>query len=98
MRVDALQTDTSEPFDTRPAASVVAGIETRPRSDAPFERVCDRLCLLVTRLLDVSAAVVSLREEDRVLPVGLHGLNELHDWGRSPLSISLSGHTGGEGE
>jgi PAS domain S-box-containing protein len=98
MRVDSIHTETTDPFDASPAASLVGELEASPRPGTTFEDVCNRLCQLATRLLGVPAAVISLREKDSILPVGVFGLDEHYSWGRTPLSISLSGHPGGPGD
>jgi PAS domain S-box-containing protein len=99
MPVDSIATKLAEPPLRSVAASLVAELGGHSQPVPSLERVFTDLCVLAARLLDVSATVVSLREVDRVLPVGAHGNPDvLMTWGSTPLSITLSAHTPSEGE
>lgn len=97
MPVDSIATQPLEPLGASPVAPLVAEVGCRSRSATPQERVFADLCLLAARLLDVPTTVASLRDVDRVIPVGAHGSAMSTSWGSSPLSISLSSHTASEG-
>jgi PAS domain S-box-containing protein len=99
MPVESIARKLTEPPLRSVAASLVAELGGHSQPVPSLERVFTDLCLLAARLLDVSATVVSLREVDRVLPVGAHGNPDvLMTWGSTPLSITLSAHTPSEGE
>jgi PAS domain S-box-containing protein len=98
MPVDSTATRPLEPLGASPVAPLVAEVGGQSRSATPQERVFADLCLLAARLLRVPTTIASLRDVDRVIPVGAYGSRDLSmSWGSSPLSISLSSHTASEG-
>lgn len=75
------------------SAARVADLGSRRKGARPLEDACVRLCRLAARLLDVPAALVALKDEDRPFLAGSIGL-EASDpqswWGATPLSIAVS--------